>query len=74
MKAAVVGAVMFVLGAASSPKAANENETLTVLCERFRASGAQAFMDETRADPQAFVKNAETFAALKFVRKMVCPK
>lgn len=37
-KAILLGAVAFVLGAASTPRAANENEALTILCARYKAS------------------------------------
>jgi hypothetical protein len=35
MKTLLTGVVCFLIGAASSPKAANENETLALLCHRF---------------------------------------
>jgi hypothetical protein len=35
MKTLLTGVVCFLVGAASSPKAANENETLALLCHRF---------------------------------------
>ena len=40
MRMWLFGAVMFLLGSTSSPRAANENESLTLLCARFKEAAA----------------------------------
>jgi hypothetical protein len=62
-RATVIGVIGFLLGAATSPKAANQNEALTLLCKRWKDSGGD-YMSNT-VMPQRD-------AAVYFVHRMVC--
>jgi len=76
-RATLIGAVAFLLGAASSPRAANDNEARAMLCARFGAAGGPARIREIREatakylldDQEAY--NAEA-NALEIVRKTLC--
>lgn len=59
----IVGVIAFLLGAATSPRAANQDETLTLLCRRWKASGGEAMNNTVM--PQRDM-------AVLFVYRMVC--
>lgn len=42
-RAVLVGVVAFLLGSMSSPKAANQDETLKLLCKRFKDLGGEVY-------------------------------
>lgn len=44
----LTGAIAFLLGAATSPRAANQDETMTVLCARFDAGAGKALAHATK--------------------------
>lgn len=47
-RAVLLGVVMFTLGALSTPKAAAPNETMTLLCQRFKAGRSAARIRDIR--------------------------
>jgi hypothetical protein len=61
MKRMILSAVVaFTLGAVSSPRAANENETLSLLCARWKSVGGDKLADKLQADRVAdfeFIKD-----------------
>lgn len=78
-RATLIGAVAFLLGAASSPRAANDNETRAMLCARFGAAHGLARIHEIRVlfpgvpfdSTSRAVFNAEA-NALEIVRDTLC--
>lgn len=64
-RAVVTGVVAFLLGAATAPKAANQNETMVLLCKRWQEWGGATYRDSTWK---------ERDAAISFMGKVVCDK
>jgi hypothetical protein len=62
-RAVIVGAIAFLLGAATAPRAANENETLALLCKRWKVSGGESMNNTVMPQRDA---------AVFFVYRMVC--
>jgi hypothetical protein len=59
MKTLLTGVVCFLVGAASSPKAANENETLALLCSRFKSDVDTRELSITHAVTHAAVASGQ---------------
>lgn len=72
------GAVMFLLGSVSSPKAANENETLSLMCKRLKATGhlkqAEDLMWKARQNKDLLEEKAQLAIMLSLTtfRDVVC--
>lgn len=78
-RAILVGAIAFTLGAVSSPKAANDGETLRVLCQRFDATAGKTLANlqkthEAVKDAEARGGSLGAIVALEAMRTMVCVK
>jgi hypothetical protein len=79
-EAVVVGVVAFMIGSLSSPRAANEGETLKVLCKRFEATAGKKLLnlqkttfDLSPSDPM-FGGSIGAIVVLESLRDMVCPE
>lgn len=44
-RATIIGVIGFLLGAATSPKAANQDETLKLLCQRWKALDGDIYIN-----------------------------
>lgn len=85
MRTILTGVVAFTLGAISSPRAANEDETLALLCARFQATAAQTMAHNEAAMKaaartargrntyDAYATMAAVSTSLRAVERMVCP-
>jgi hypothetical protein len=69
-RATVVGAIGFLLGAATAPRAANQNETLTLLCTRARDN--IAYLQRTQTEAEKRVDTSQRDAAIRFLLYVVC--
>lgn len=75
-KSVLTGVVAFLLGAAGSPKAANDNETMAMLCARFTAAHGPARIHEIRVTIPKFGISAASFNgeanALEIMQRTLC--
>jgi hypothetical protein len=81
-RAVLVGVVAFLLGSMTSPKAANENETLSLLCKRYEVVASpverlhESFLAKDRGATSTRAAHAQrdeaVVVALRAVRDMVC--
>jgi hypothetical protein len=75
-KSVLTGVVAFLLGAAGSPKAANDNETRAMLCARFAAAGGTARIHEIRVTIAKIAIRQDVFNAeanaLEIMQRTLC--
>lgn len=64
-RAVVVGVLAFLLGSMNSPKAADQDETLRLLCKRFREFGGESYHDSAWRQRDH---------AISFLGTLVCAK
>lgn len=54
----IIGVITFLLGAATSPRAANQDETLKLLCQRWKERGKPFYTAQIQRDAAVQVMGA----------------
>ncbi len=69
---------MFLMGSISSPKAANENEALTLLCERFNIGGGYGLLSEISGESartgtrESYAAAARSLRVMRVLERVAC--
>lgn len=73
-RAIVVGVIGFLLGAATAPRAANRNETLTLLCKRVDDAHVALYRSDQENERKTGrpISHLDRDLAIVFLQSVVC--